>query len=272
MSLRPGSVAATFISWVITSTPVPFSRKDDIIDNSSKLKKQFMMIYTNIDKFKKMYVLDEEYEMMIPKLMELMENMLVSKSCLEASLLSNNKQPYSVINKRIDIFLENQSLFQDKIKKFVKYFKNLKPKAEELYSMLNESSFKLLQFYSLINDLDLEYFTNKYLPKYTKFKDDLEVIHNILILPPINVLKANMLLEEYFINIENTFKELKSEIQVMEQAENSFVYCNKIRLDFESVNPELKQAEQNFFKGNFERSFDISVNILKRVYPERVKR
>lgn len=249
-----------------------FSRKDDIIDNSSKLKKQFMMIYTNIDKFKKMYVLDVEYEMMIPKLMELMENMLVSKSYLEASLLSNNKQPYSVINKRIDIFLENQSLFQDKIKKFVKYFKNLKPKAEELYSMLNESSFKLLQFYSLINDLDLEYFTNKYLPKYTKFKDDLEVIHNILVLPPINVLKANMLLEEYFINIENTFKELKSEIQVMEQAENSFVYCNKIRLDFESVNPELKQAEQNFFKGNFERSFDISVNILKRVYPERIKR
>ena len=55
------------------------------------------------------------------------------------------------------------------------------------------------------------------------------------------------------------------------QAEEAIVYANQFRLKFYDVRTALMTAEKAFFEGDFARTADETVSILKKIRPEANK-
>lgn len=246
-----------------------FEKKENIIDNSYKLKKEFLHIKSHFTSFTETYVIEQKYFDILTKLNTLLEEMLISKKFLDTSLTPNNKKPYSVINKLMETFIEKQEEFSKLFKKFKSYFFKLKPKTEELYNELIQNSLTLLELINLINDLNLKYFSEEYIIIYNKLTNELKEVYKILTTTPIDVIKASSLLESFQIELANIHNLQKNEIENLHHAESSFVYCNSLREDFESFKPTLILAEKNFYEGKYVDSLNKTLSLLKNVYPEK---
>lgn len=249
-----------------------FAKKDDIKDQVYVINRDLSKIILNLDKFKQMYVLDQEYLDMVPRLSAMLEDLVSSKDELDYSLLPSNKKPYSYINNKFDTYSRIQKEIMPIFLKFKSYFVSLKERAEDIFSSLNESNLKVLQLLSLIKDINLTYFDNKYLPLYNELKEDIELVFNVISLPPIDLNKAKSLLDDFTRKIDIIIVQLTNETKTMSQAENSFVYCNLIRQGFVSMIPVLDKAEKLFYSGDYTESLNNTITILKKVYPERNKR
>ena len=53
--------------------------------------------------------------------------------------------------------------------------------------------------------------------------------------------------------------------ETLNDAENSIVYANRFRKDFFEVRQSLIVAEESFFAGKFNESFDVAVSTIKQV-------
>ena len=50
-------------------------------------------------------------------------------------------------------------------------------------------------------------------------------------------------------------------------AEKTIVYGNRYRSTYEEVNNNLNAAEKLFYKGEYKKSFELTINVLNKIEP-----
>lgn len=204
------------------------------------------------------------------------------KNTITHSLIHNAK--ISLIDEEINLYLELNNVYASTIlhlnqkkKQLIEslnsdifkleyFLSKIKFDAEEAYEEFHQTYLKYLSFLGLINDVNHIHFEKIHQNIAPYVNDELKLIENILVLTPIDLEKAKRHLTTLSNYLNNKYDEVNKEITLMSKAENSLVYANRIRFDNIEFFKILDESERLFFEGNFQKSLELSLSCLRKVY------
>ena len=152
-----------------------------------------------------------------------------------------------------------------------KYLNSLRDDTNAGYEYITKTFVKLKNYESTLRKINVQSvtlsFNSDFKQCYQILSDCGDIINNL----PIDVVSLNnniALLQDYFDNLENRINVLPN---LVRKAEESIVYANQYRQAFDDVKTTLNRAEKSFFEGDFVRTTDETVAMLKKIKPETGK-
>ena len=152
-----------------------------------------------------------------------------------------------------------------------KYLNSLRDDTNVGYEYITKTFIKLKNYENELRKINVQSvtlsFNNDIKQCYQILFNCGEIINNL----PIDVVSLNnniALLQDCFDNIENRVNVLPN---LVRKAEESIVYANQYRQAFDDVKTTLNRAEKSFFEGDFVRTTDETVAMLKKIKPETGK-
>lgn len=232
------------------------------------LEKQFMKIKRKLPKYKEVYLIKRKYLDQIDELENDIDNVSHIKRDLDTFIHSSTKQPFTFIVKKMDDMQSEMKRITEIINDFNVYLDSLKVDSNEIYSSICTYFVKLKNAQSLIREMNVPAFTERFKSNFERSYAYLEEIGDIIKVQPIDVHTALDDLNYAKELIENLLKEIEDASSQRKLAEESIVYANQYRQSFIDVKFALNSAGSAFFEGDFTRTSDQTVAILKKMRPE----
>lgn len=244
---------------------------DNIYNQTYELEKQFKKIKRALPNYEEVYLIQDKYLEKITELEEDVNNVQTIKRDLDNYIHSAARQPYSLIVRKIYDMSNEMTRINQIINDFNSYLLSLKNDAENDYKMICEYYLKLKDNQALLRDMAVPDYTVRLKVQFDKSFKYLEQIGDIFKRKPIDVTKANEILVSAQETIEILIKDITEQYNQCKYAENSIVYANQYRQGFMECKFSLDSAGQSFFEGDFTRTIDETVSIIKRMRPDQVK-
>lgn len=131
---------------------------------------------------------------------------------------------------------------------------------EEIKTIFKEARLK-------IRDYNLPIIPNSY---YTELKEAQSAIREIikeLDKKPITINVLNTRVDTARDLVLKFYTKTKEMLKLAKFAEMAIVYGNRYRSSYEGLNERLNLSEQLFFKGNYQKSLELTINVLNRIEP-----
>lgn len=268
INLFLSNITRVFDAEIVSKTE--FLSKSAHLDQSFKeIRNQFYKFLNLIPIYSKYYLIDKSFNDKLMETKKSVDTMFSMRNLLDFCLNCKKKYTYSALNRIYDNFDKNYQIAKKSVEEITTFLLTLKSRAEGLYLSINDFYLKLLQFRSLIKDLNSDFFDSNYLDKIYSLEQQIKLVYNISYLPPIDLTKAENYFKDISQELENLISECNKTVQEMSKAENAFVYCNLIRREFVSFRSNLIKAEILFNDGDFTHSYENTIVCLKKVFPER---
>lgn len=236
-----------------------------IYEKSYELEKLYMKTKRIMPEYKKVYDINEAY---IDIMNETQKDITVLggvRRDLDNYIHTSAMQPYSILKRKLVELIDLTEDIDKKIGHVTGYLKSLKIDSDEAYKMLDKTymSLKLLEY--KLSEMDIVTFKESLENDFKQAYTSLDNIGMLIKITPINVEALN--LSRNKINeLENKIRDIiENSGDIMRDAENSIVYANRFRKDFFDVRQSLINAEESFFAGKFNESFDVAVSSIKQV-------
>jgi septation ring formation regulator EzrA len=157
---------------------------------------------------------------------------------------------------------------QEIIKDFNAYLLSLKKDTEEIYHKICDYFLKLKDAQSIVRNMNVSSYSERLKLSFDSSYAYLEDIGEIIKVQPIDVQNAldTLVYAEEMISI--LIKDVEENASQRKYAEESIVYANQYRQGFLDCKYALNNAGTSFFEGDFTRTIDETVAIIKKMRPD----
>lgn len=223
-----------------------YEQLDDLIKNYD-LTNEEIAVLTGINS--DLEVLHKDYDILITHLKQ--KTFAFSKLNNECEILGVRA---SKIEDRLNYCLETLGTLKDDEKRAREQLKEIK-------LLLRESKYK-------INEFKLPVINNKYFVELEDANESVREIIKELDKMPININTLNTRVDtsrDLVLKLYNTTNEM---VKTAKLAETSIVYGNRYRSSEESVSNGLDIATKYFFRGDYKKALEASINAIEIIEPD----
>lgn len=242
-------------------------RSEKVYSSVGTIEKNFIKLCNTIPDVSQIFVINEEQHAKINSIQSEINRVGALKRSLDTFIHSSTKQPYSLLLKKMNELDEASTSITSEIDEFNNYLVSLKTDSERAYDLVYSFYKKLVEAENRVADINVEAVTNKYNDVFDHVYELLNSIYKLLVVEPINVEQINKLVSE-LIDLGNSLfddGQVYQDHHMMVVAENAILFSNRDRVHMNDVNELVKQAEQFFNNGEFEKSYQKAGEALNRV-------
>lgn len=231
------------------------------------IEKRFIKLCNTIPEVDKIYTINESHKMLINSIQTNINKLGALKRSLDTFIHSATKQPYSLLVNKMKEIEDASKTVINSLDDFDKYLASLKVSSEKAYSLLPSYYLKGRDAEKMLRDIDVEKVTLKYQEKIDHFYELLEETNKLLHSSPIDVDKVNDCVKELHDINNELFDDgaLKQDYNMMLLAKNGILYANRDRYRLSDIDALIKQAEGLFDNGDFENSYVVAGDALKKI-------
>ena len=236
--------------------------------NTYELEKEFMKIKRKLPTYKDVYLIKDKYLEKIEELSNDIDNIALIKRDLDTFVHSSIRQPYSIIVMKMNDMSEEMQRIREIITDFNKYLVSLKNDAEDVYKKICDYFIKLKNAQYEVRNINVPDFSNRLKNSFDRSYAYLEEVGDIMKIQPLDVQRAIEILNYAEEIIDPLLKEVEESASQRKYAEDSIVYANQYRQGFLDCKYSLNNAVTSFFEGDFTRTIDETVAIIKKMRPD----
>lgn len=231
---------------------------NDIFLYENNVEKKIVKFFNFFSKIKKIYVVSKEKENEFNEIKVFFDKEIIFlKRLLDNSICNTENKIYSVLFSKMIFFKEKTQKIEKKIDDFFNYLNLFKSNVEDIYDNISNFYFSLRKTEKIIRDINIDAFTKKYSDKINKIYDYIEKIYSFLMKTPIDIEKINDLFNTYLkCEADSIINMINKEFNIMKLIEKKIMILNQNRL-LDKIDNIIKQSEIFFYKGDFEKSFNI---------------
>lgn len=249
----------------ITSREDFEKRYHDVNNKFLELEKQFIKISNNMNRFKKVYIIDEQHESDFNELTATLNEVSKDKRRLEIYVHSSTKTPYKVLVEKMKDLDSGNEEFETKINNYVAYLGSLKSDCESVFKLIESHYTKVKEYQIIVKNFNNESIISTFSTAFTKIFIALDEINNIIKDVPINVNKMNDSINSLTSITTNLYKSIDELKFYEESAKKSILIANRERNKFADVNVLLGQAENLYFNGDYKKANELTIQALEKI-------
>ena len=220
-----------------------------------------------IQRMIRIFNINEEHKTKINEIQSNINKVGALKRSLDTYIHSTTKQPYTLLlNKMNELSNASNTIISD-IDEFNSYIASLKVDAEVAYKTVFDFYEKVKKAEAQVRKINVARISEKYGPQFDKMYELLNTIFTSITNSPIDIDNVNSLVHEFY-DIANAILddgEVSQDYNLMVLAENAILFANRHRYHLADVNNLLAQAETYFENGEFEKSYVLAGNVLKKI-------
>ena len=231
----------------------------------NQIEKNFSKLNAQMPKLKEYYVFEDTKLKDIETIKVLISQLNMTKRGLDTLVLSGTKQPYSLQVDKITTLKTDSDKADALLQAFQVYTTGLKQKVIDAHQSVNQYYLKFKETEKLLLDLNIPSLIEMYQEKFTEYYQRLKIVVDAFQIFPIdmNVIQENLT----FIQTDgdSMMKDIQKTITLAKDAERLLIQANKDRHRTSDHQRIIQLAEQAFFEGKFEKAYQETSNLLKKI-------
>lgn len=231
-----------------------------------KINKLISDIYAQIDDIKNIYNLSKDD---IVLLNEVHEQLIVLNNDYKILMdhTSNNTFAYSKLTKEIDTLVIRLVAIEDRLDNSLDAIGSMKEDEVRARQQLEEVKYILKESKNKIREYNLPVVPKTYFIELNEAQAAIKEIVRELDKTPITISVLNTRVDtarDLVLKLYGTTKEMMKTAMFAEMA---IVYGNRYRTSIEDLDKNLTYSEILFYKGEYQKSLELTINALNRVEP-----
>ena len=221
-------------------------------------------IYAQMDDIKNMYDLTDNDIKTIDVVNEKTKEINDEYKALIKSA-PRKKIPYSQLTKDVEGFLSRLSVVEDELEVALRNLGNLYDDEQRAREQLDEIQELLKQSKIRIRSYKLPIISDNYFVELQEANESILEIIKELERKPIVIKTLNTRVDtsrDLVLKLYNTTSDM---IKTAKLAEYSIVYGNRYRSKNLNIDSGLNQAQMLYYKGNYKKALEVSVNTIERI-------
>lgn len=245
---------------------VIFEREcDAIYEEDNQIDKRYIKLCNTLPDVKKIFIVTEEEQSRLDLIKNQINKAGATKRSLDTFIHSGTKQPYTILVERMHILQSEADQAMNAIIDFERYLMSLKVDTESALNYISDFYLRLKEAERMIREANIEAVDNRYLPACNEMYKLLDEVYSTLNALPINVAKINALVAKIKTSGEELVHNVSRDYKQMLLGEVAIVYANRDRQHLGEVDAVIRQTEGLYLSGDFLRSYDETLRILKRI-------
>jgi len=244
---------------------------EKIYNDAYKLENRYIKLKRSIPEYKTTYLLKESSFEQVQNIQTQINDLGVIKRTLDTYVHSSSQQPYTALSKRL-IDLSNERLnVEQNIDNLQEYLSSLRKDAETGYNYITKTFISLKNKEYELRKINVPSLITAFKNEFTRCYEYLNECGEIISKFPIDVDTLNGYIAQTKEIYDLLEKKMNNIATLANQAEEAIVYANQYRQDFYDVRTTLVKAEKSFNEGDFARTSNETVNMIKKIRPETGK-
>ena len=244
------------------------AERDNLYKDVKMLDDEFIKICSILPRIHEYYVVDQLQNQKFDTLNRNIDRLWSTKRSLDGFIHSETKQPYSVLQSKLDDLKADYNVCFTGLKEFKTYLDSLKITSEEAYSLVSIYFYRAKQVENTLRLLGIEEVEKLYEYQLENVFKNLNEINLLLQEKPIDVKNINDRIEELKRTANDFFEEVENKFRDSQLAESAVVYANRDRNHQTDVHQQLSVLENDFFKGEFANVYKNANSIYNRSHVE----
>lgn len=232
----------------------------------SRMNKLVNEIFKKLESIKKVYNLEEEDINLLQKIREELKKLNDDYKVL-IEHTQNNAFSFSKINKELENLVARLRLIEESLDQTLDTIGSMKDDESRARQQLEEVKKILRRSRKLLREYELPVIPDNYFVELQEAQSAIKELIAELNKSPINIDNLNMRVEtarDLVIKLHNRSKEM---VKSAAFAEMTMVYGNRYRSKYEELDKNLAYSEMLFFKGEYKKALQLSINTLNKVEP-----
>ena len=232
----------------------------------SRMNKLVNEIFKKLESIKKVYNLEEEDINLLQKIREELKKLNDDYKVL-IEHTQNNAFSFSKINKELENLVARLRLIEESLDQTLDTIGSMKDDESRARQQLEEVKKILRRSRKLLREYELPVIPDNYFIELQEAQGAIKELIAELNKSPINIDNLNMRVEtarDLVIKLHNRSKEM---VKSAAFAEMTMVYGNRYRSKYEELDKNLAYSEMLFFKGEYKKALQLSINTLNKVEP-----
>lgn len=240
-------------------------KKDNVLTQFNEYEKEYIKIKNNINKFRKVYIIDPEHENLLTEMNAKLDIVSKDKRRLDVYIHAVESSPYSVLIEKVNVLEKGTQDFGEKVDAFRNYLASLKNDSEGAFSNLKVRYEQLKNAEYTIRERKISDFTEKYRSHFDICYQYIDECFHLLNSVPIDVNAVNVCTNKLNESTNNLIKEIQEIDNYKKRAVEQILLANRDRMKFAEINNLVNQSETLYLSGEFKSAFESSDNIIKKL-------
>lgn len=245
---------------VYEETNVSFKRK---LDNINALVAD---IFSKLNEIKELYNLSEDDLKLLAKVKEDLKSLNGDYKVL-IDHTSNNTFAYSKLTKEIENLVLKLSVIEESLDSTLDTIGSMKEDELRARQQLEEVKIILKNAKAKMRDYNLPLIPKNYYLELSEAQNAIKEIVRELDRKPITIEVLNTRVDTARDLVLKLFSKTKEIMKTAMFAEMAIVYGNRYRSSIDDLDKNLTYAEILFYKGEYQRSLELTINALNRIEP-----
>ncbi len=237
---------------------------ESIYRSESQIEKKYIKLCNSLPSVKRIFVITGDEQARIDGIKNQINKAGATKRSLDTLIHSGTRQPFTLLVERMHQLRDEAEKTHQSIDDFEHYLLSLKSDSEAALKTIRDFYAELRQAEILVRQIDLESVNNRYGPMIDSLYETVDRAYKILSHTPIDLTALSLQVAELKGSGEETIRSIRHDQQEMMLAEAAIVFANRDRNHFGEVNTLLLQTEGLYFSGDFARSYEETLQELKR--------
>ncbi len=248
-------------------------QNEQVYYNVNLIERRFIKLCNVIPEISRVYVINDTHKAKVNSLQNDINKVGALKRSLDTFIHSAIKQPYSQLIVKMNELKDASDSVILELNEFDSYLGSLRVDSEESFKLIFTFFERIKKAEKAVREINVIRVSEKYEKDFDKCYELLNNIYNLLKQLPINVDEVNKNVSDLY-DVSNEILEggsIDQEHNMMVLAENAIMHANKGRSHLSDIDQLVGQAETFFKEGDFEQSYIIAGNALKKIrsYNER---
>lgn len=245
---------------VYEETNISFKRK---LDNINALVTD---IFSKLDEIKELYNLSEEDLKLLAKVKDDLKSLNGDYKVL-IDHTGNNTFAYSKLTKEIENLVLKLSVIEESLDSTLDTIGSMKEDELRARQQLEEVKIILKNAKAKMRDYNLPLIPKNYYLELSEAQNAIKEIVRELDRKPITIEVLNTRVDTARDLVLKLFSKTKEIMKTAMFAEMAIVYGNRYRSSIDDLDKNLTYAEILFYKGEYQRSLELTINALNRIEP-----
>ena len=242
-------------------------QNEQVYTNVNLIERRFIRLCNIIPEVSRIYVINDAHKVKVNTLQTDINKVGALKRSLDTFIHSAIKQPYSQLIVKMNELKDASDSVILELDEFDSYLDSLKIDSEESFKLIFTFFDRIKRAEKEVREINIIRVTEKYEKDFDRCYELLNNINSLLKKLPINVDEVNKNVSELY-DVSNDILEggsIDQEHNMMVLAENAIMHANKGRSHLSDIDQLVAQAETFFKEGDFEQSYIIAGNALKKI-------